>query len=135
MVIHDFEQPEYAGPPRWARALIYTFTWFPFFWVLAVHVPHFEPIFAKVAAQGDLPVATGWLGAFARVNTSWHHLPVLLMVLALVAADEIVVNRLRRQARGRLLSWGWVVATGLAGIAALTVLLFVLLAPGHVLTA
>jgi hypothetical protein len=107
-----------AGPPWWARVLVYGFMWLPMLVVVLVFAPRFEPIFKRLEEQGELPQLTRWLMAFDRLDTSFFYLPALLLALAVSVVDEVVVRTLRRRARGNLWSWLWVAAVALAAIPA-----------------
>jgi len=92
-------------------------------------VPRYEVIFKRLEEKGELPQLTGWLVAFVHLDAACFHLPVVLVAIALLAADEAAVRLLRRRARGNLWSWLWVVAVGLAGVVAQVVIVAGLLLP------
>jgi hypothetical protein len=107
-----------GGPPRWARAVVYSLTWLPALLQVIDLVPRFNPVFQRLTEKGELPQLTGWLVAFVQLDTACFHLPVVLVAIALLAIDEAAVSLLRRRERGNLWSWLWVVAAGLAGFVA-----------------
>ena len=118
-----------AGPPWWARGLVYGCTWLPVFVMLLVIVPRFEPIFKTLEEKGELPQMARWLMAFVRLNAASFYLPALLLALAMLAVDEAVVRILRRKAMGILWSWLWVVAVALAAIPVILLVVNGLLQP------
>jgi hypothetical protein len=85
-------------------------------------VPRYDIIFERLEEKGELPQLTGWLVAFVHLDAACLHLPVVLVVVGLLAADEAAVRLLRRRTRGNLWSWLWVVGVGLAGVVAQVVI-------------
>jgi hypothetical protein len=118
-----------AGPPWWARAVVYGFLWLPVLVLVLVFVPRFESIFMTLEERGELPQTTQWLIAFVRLNAECFYLPVLLLSVALLAVDAVVVRYLRRSVRGHLWSWLWVAALALAAIPAVLLVVTGLLLP------
>jgi type II secretory pathway component PulF len=118
-----------GGPPRWARLLVYGFTWLPVFAMVIGFVPRFDPVFQKLNEKGELPQLTGWLLAITHLDAACFHLPVVLVAVALLAVDEAVVRLLRRREDGNTWSWRWVVWVGLAGIVAVFIIVLGLLLP------
>jgi type II secretory pathway component PulF len=127
--VHSKRTSPLGGPPRWARALVYSLTWLPALVLVVGFVPRFDPVFRKLTAMGELPQLTGWLLAFVQLDAASFHLPVVLVAIALLAIDEAAVRLLRRRARGNLWSWLWVGAAGLAGLVAQFVIVVGLLDP------
>jgi len=116
-----------AGPPWWARGLVYGCVWLPVVVILLVTVPRFEPIFKKLEEKGELPQMTHWLMAFVRLNAASFYLPALLLALAVLAVGEAGVRILRRKAMGTLWSWLWLAAVALAAIPVIYLVVNVLL--------
>ena len=102
-----------AGPPWWARVLVYGLIWLPVLVMVLVFAHRFEPIFTKLEEKGELPWLTQWLMAFDRVNAASFYLPALLLALAVLVVDQAVV-RSSAERRGAIsvrgsgwLPWPW----------------------------
>jgi hypothetical protein len=95
------------------------------YFLVALSLPRYEPLFAKLSEQGKLPELTRWLMAFSQFDTACFHLPIGLVIVAILALEEAVVRRLRRA------FWSWLCVLGvtLAAIPTLSLLVIAMLMP------
>lgn len=103
--------------------------WAPLLVLVAVYVPRFEDLFARLREMGELPAVTAWLSSLSRLNDALFYLPCLVFLVLLVVADAGAARLLPPSRRGRSLYWVWFAAVGVTGILGAGLVLAALLLP------
>ena len=109
---HDNRRP---APDGWCRGWIYALAWLPPLGVMVWFLPRYVVRLQKLDDQGELPGHVHHALAFVRLDQTYYHLPVVLVIVSAVTVAELLQRATRRERRDRLgeLTWRlWVVGVG-----------------------
>lgn len=120
-----------CGPPLWACVLVYGVGWLPAFFLVVCILPRFVPMLSKLAEQGRLFGVRSRLLSVTMYDLANHHIPVLLVGIALIVFSEGTLRLLRKWRMRSIWPWLWLTAVGSGGIAVQVVIVLTVPEPKY----
>jgi hypothetical protein len=119
-----------SSPGRWPYFgwLAPVITWMPAMLLVALGIPAFFEIFGQLQERGELPALASGLIAVARISQSLFHLPIAVLLTALIASDVAIADFAQRRNTLWLHNW-WQTAICACGMIAVLLIVIGLLQP------